>query len=547
MPDKRRVSIILVTLFSVFLLLNIKFIYLQLICHRSYYREAAEQRSVSVKLSDNRGIIYDRNLIPLVGNNPVKYAVIIPELIKDKTEIERLLRQVIVSSDKVNELAFEKPFAEEIISSDAKLLKKLQENNVIIVEGFKRYGDNNFARHIIGYTAAGDDHGRFGIEKAYDEFLFSTQEKSIGIVTDALNNSISGLGVRYTDERGFKGEFSVKLTLDYHIQQIIENCMDRHKISGAVVALRVDDGDIVGMASRPQFDQGNISRYIMSSNSELVNKAVSSFNVGSIFKVVVAAAALESGYASPSETFYCNGTRKVQDRYFRCTASHGLLDLVNAFSVSCNTAFIDLGMKTGKDQILDMAGRFGYGCCTQLSELNISESSGILPDRRYASEKELANIAIGQGDILATPLQVAGMVSCVANGGTKVNMNLIDSIINSDGKIIRKIKYTKRERILSRYTAARLKLMMERVTESGTGKKANIPELGGAAGKTGTAQTGWIQDNHAKVHGWFAGYFPRIKPQYVLVVFVDNGQSGSDVAAPIFGEIAGEIMKLGER
>lgn len=547
MPSKRRILALFTIFLSVFLLLNIKFVYLQFFAHNKFYKQAADQRSMSIKISDNRGIIFDRNFIPLVNNNPVKYAVVFPEFITNSKEVLRLLKKAAGSDNIQDKLKAKKPFAEKMVSFDEALLYKLEENNIFVVDGYERYGENNLTRHIIGYTAAGDGHGRTGIEKAYDKFLYSTRGKYIGIVSDALHHQIEGLGVRYVDEKEFRGEFDVKLTIDFHIQQLVEKYMDKNSVSGAVAVLKVSDGDIVAMASRPQFRQDAIEEYIDSSGTELVNRALNPFNAGSIFKIVVSAAAFENGTSFLTDTFYCAGERKVQDRYFRCTSSHGLIDLTNAFAVSCNSAFIDLGIRTGKENILDMAKKLGFGSFSHLNELGINESKGELPGTKYTSEKEIANIAIGQGDILVTPLQVASMVATVANNGVKTNVNLVDSIIDSDGRFVKRIKSTENKRVFSVQTASKLKIMMEKVTEVGTGKKANIQSMGGAAGKTGTAQTGWRQGDSTKIHGWFAGYFPIKDPQYALVVFVENGQSGSEVAAPIFGEIASEIMKLGRR
>ena len=545
MHYKKRFNVILLIFFCFFLLLNAKFIYLQLIHHHKFYKGAASQRSASVKLADSRGIIYDRSLIPIVNENPVKYAVVFPESITNKKNTKQLLEKATGESNIASKLSSSKPFAKEIRKTSTALLEKLSKSNVLVLDSLQRYGNKNFARHIIGYTSVG--HGRAGIEKAYDKFLYSSQGKYIGVVLDAVHHPINSLGVRYLDQKEFKGEFNVKLTLDYHIQKIVEESMDRNKIAGAVVALRVEDGDIVAMSSRPQFEQENVGKYINSDRSELVNRAISPYNTGSIFKIVVTAAALENGTATITDIFRCSGSKIIQGRSFRCSGLHGILDLPDAFSASCNSAFIDIGLRTGKDKMLNMARKFGFGGFTQLNELGINESKGKLPELKYTSDKEVANIAIGQGDILATPLQVASMAAVIANDGLKTEINLVDSIIDSDGKTIKKVKKVTKERIISRDTAAKIKAMMEKVTESGTGKKANIPQFGGAAGKTGTAQTGWVKDNQAKVHGWFVGYFPRKKPQYALVVFVENGQSGSKVAAPIFGEIASGIMKLGKR
>ncbi len=547
MPDKRRAGTLLAIFFLIALILAGRLFYLQIAAHDKFYRQAAKQRSISVRLSDNRGMIYDRNFIPMVGNNPVTYLVVFPERIPDKREAVRLLGEVSGERDMESKLLSEQPFHIKLNGISGDMKDKLKDNNIFVLDGIDRYGEGNIARHIIGYTASGDGHGRSGVEKAFDGFLYSLQGKHVGVVTDAVHRSIDGLGVRFIDESGFRGEFDVKLTLDYHIQRQIENCMDNRGISGSVVVLEADTGDILGMASRPNFRQDRIESYVNSNGSQLLNRAVSAYNIGSIFKIVVAAAALENSGTLTPNIFHCEGKKKVRDRFFACSASHGVLNLNEAFAVSCNSAFIELGQTVGKDEIIKMAESLGFGSPTHLTGLGLNESLGNLPDSSYSSQKEIANISIGQGEILATPLQVASLVAVAANGGIKTGINLVDSVVDSRGRVVKKIEKVVPERVISRYTAQKLRAMMEDVTDSGTGTKANIQEFGGAAGKTGTAETGWAQGDSTKVHAWFAGYFPRENPKYVMAVMVENGQSGSDIAAPVFREIAEGIMKLGRR
>ena len=547
MLSKERIVGLFLIFFAVFSLISIKIFDIQIISHTKLYKQAASQRYTSVKLSDNRGIIYDRNLIPMVNNNSANFAVVFPKMIKDKSKVEKILKTITNGINIKKKMESKKSFSQQVSFLNEDIRAQLKRNNVLLVKGYDRYGAENLARHIIGYTAAGDGHGRAGIEKTYDQFLFSTQGKYLGVVSDAVHRSINGLGVRFVNQRDFNGELDVQLTLDYHIQKVVEDSMDKHGISGAVVALKVDNGDVLAMASRPQFNQLEIEKHVESGGSELVNRALSAYNVGSVFKIIVAAAAFENNVTSLTDTFNCAGYKKIQNRVFACNSKHGTLDLKKAFAVSCNSTFIDLGLRTGENNILDMAKKFGYGEGVLSKEVVVNEGVGNLPASKYKSDKETANISIGQGDILATPVQVASMIATVANGGVRTNVNLVNSIIDSNGQVVKKIRSETQKKIISSYTAGKLRTMMREVTASGTGKKADIPEYGGSAGKTGTAQTGWMQGDKTKTHAWFAGFFPVDKPQYALVVLAENGQSGANVAAPLFGEIATGIMKLGKR
>ena len=546
MPFKKRIYFIFFVVISIITFLTCKIFFLQVFSHNKYYKQASGQRLLSVKLSNNRGIIYDRNLIPLVETQPVKYAVVYPDFIRNKTDTASLLNEI-SGKDTKKLLLSKRPFSVEIIKKTANILEKLEKNNVLIVDGIKRYGDKNLARHVIGYVSPKDDHGKSGVEIICDKYLYSTRQKSVGVISNAKQNCIGAFEPRYIDEDYFDGEFDVKLTLDYHIQKIVEDEMNKNAIKGAVVVLNTEDGDVLAMASKPNFEQDSVERYVYKKGTELINRAMKSFNVGSIFKIITASAALQEYKAFMSDYFYCKGGKDLDGHFFRCSSQHGYLSLKDAFSVSCNSAFIELGIRTGKTSLINMAKDFGLNCNTNLDTQGFSESPGKLPDSEFASNKEVANLSIGQGEVLATPVQVATLASIIANDGVKTQINLIDSIIDSKGRVVKNIKSSGRKRVISIETAWKIKRMMELVTENGTGKKANVPEYGGTAGKTGTAQTGWKEGETTKVHAWFAGYFPRESPRYAAVVFVENGKSGSNIAAPVFGNIAREIMKLGKR
>lgn len=546
MPFNKRICLIFFIVLILISLLTCKILALQIFSHNKYFRQAAGQRILSVKLSNNRGIIYDRNLIPFVEAQPVEYAVVYPEYILNKTETANLLKRI-TGKDLTKKLSQKEPFSVEVIDENEGIIQKLESNNIIIISTKKRYGDTNLAKHVIGYASPKDHHGKSGVEIICDKYLYSTRQKAIGIILNARQDSIGAFAPRYIDEDDFSGEFDVKLTLDYHIQKIVEDEMNKDMLRGAVVVLDTENGNVLAMASKPDFEQDSVEKYINKNGTELINRAVKSFNVGSIFKIITASAAMQDFRAFMSDYFFCSGGKDLDGHLFRCTYPHGYLSLQDAFSVSCNTTFIELGIKTGKTSLINTAKKFGLGENTNLYTQGFSESPGKLPTGEFTSNKEIANLSIGQGEVLATPLQIASVISIIANDGVKKQINLIDSVIDSKGRIIKELKSVGRKRVISDETAWKIKRMMELVTEKGTGKKADIPEYGGTAGKTGTAQTGWKEGETTKVHAWFAGYFPRENTKYAAVVFVENGKSGADTAAPAFGNIARAIMRLGVR
>ncbi|NLD46274.1 MAG: peptidoglycan glycosyltransferase, partial [Clostridiaceae bacterium] len=342
---------------------------------------------------------------------------------------------------------------------------------------------------------------------------------------------------------------NVKLTIDYHIQKITEEVMDKYGLKGAVVIEDVVSGDIIAMVSKPDFNPNMIEEYLNSSNNELFNRAVASYNLGSIFKIIVLASAYNNNI-NPQMYYFCPGYVSLGDKEFRCSSyykgGHGLVSLEEAFASSCNPYFIELGLKVGHKSILETARLFGLDTVTGISHQGINESSGNLPDdNTHFTYGDTANISIGQGDVMATPLQVADIVATIANGGIKNKINIVDSIVDSRGSQIKKIREDNGQRIISKEVCDKIKHLMEEVTITGTGTKANLDAYGGAGGKTGSAETGQYINGEKVVHAWFAGYFPKRNPKYSISVFIENGKSGGTVAAPLFEEIAKNIMNKG--
>ena len=235
----------------------------------------------------------------------------------------------------------------------------------------------------------------------------------------------------------------------------------------------------------------------------------------------VAAKAFELGIPL-DENFRCEGNIKVGDKTYACnnTSGHGQVSIKESFAWSCNPYFIDLGIKIGHKGILEMASRFGIGSPTGVNEQGINEASGNLPRALSGfTYGDTANISIGQGAIMVTPLQAADIVATVANGGIKNKINIVDSVIDEKGSKIREVRVKQGNRIISKEIADRIKLLMEEVTtDSGTGYNANLDRYGGAGGKTGSAETGQFEDGRRVTHAWFVGYFPKRNPRYSICV-----------------------------
>lgn len=381
------------------------------------------------------------------------------------------------------------------------------------------------ASHIIGYTDA-EGNGKSGIESVYNDFLKTSSGRYLTYMADASGKPVRDY-VLY-DEEGEK--HTVKLTIDADIQNICETVMDEYINKGAAVVLDVSTFDVLASVSRPDFEADKISSYAESENGELLNRALLPYNAGSVFKIVTAAASLEKNKDNVYRKFNCKGVfcpDKKHKFYCHETKGHGMLRFDEAFALSCNCAFYALASDVGANSIIDMALDFGFGSAMLNSPLG--ESEGNMPIRSEYSPAETLNIAIGQGEILVTPMQCAAMVATVAGGGIRRDINIVSEF--EDDGIGTDAKNKGEVRVISEDTALMLSEMMRKCVTDGTGIEAMTSSVN-IAGKTGSAETGIMADGEMQVHGWFCGFFPAEAPKYALVVFSEGGKSGSMCVEP---------------
>lgn len=543
---------ILLTVFTLsIMLLILRVVYIQLILGEKLFIQATAQKVSNLPIDVPRGDILDRNLIPLTSRKKKIDVVIQPLYLKDNdSDLLNISNILELNFNEINRQVqiCKEPIKIRADESKKDLLIKERVHGISFIYSLERYDDNTPAKHVLGYLNKIDMTGETGLEKAYENYLKQDSKSSVGVITDAKDNPLKGFGYRFINSGEKNEKLNVKLTIDYNIQKTAEDVMDRYNLKGAVVIEEVKSGDIVSMVSKPDYNPNEVEKYLESPDKELFNRAVASYNLGSIFKIIDLASAYSKNI-DPSMYYYCPGYVVLGDKEFRCSAfgrgGHGLIDLHEAFASSCNPYFIELGIRVGPKNIIDTASKFGFGRITGIDAQGVEESAGNLPTPDSFTYGDTANISIGQGDVLATPLQVADMVATIANGGIKNEVNIVDSLVDSKGNTVKVIKKNKGERIIDKEVCDKIKQLMEEVTVSGTGTRANLSEYGGAGGKTGSAETGQYINGEKVVHAWFAGYFPRLDPKYSVSVFIEDGKSGGTIAAPVFEEIAKTILKKG--
>ncbi|MBQ5592376.1 MAG: penicillin-binding protein 2 [Clostridia bacterium] len=421
-------------------------------------------------------------------------------------------------------------------------LEIAQTADAVMLRKYNRYSENQLARHIIGYLD-GEGRGVSGIEKSFDSLLFTEKSLSATMKSDVYGRILSGKRIEI---RNSSPEIaSVMLTVDSRFQLVTENALDVNGVEcGGAVVVEIATGAVRACASRPDFDTYNLADSLNDESSPLLNRTLGAYAVGSVFKVAVAAAALEGGI---NDFYYtCSGSCEVDGITFSCNdkTAHGELDIKKALECSCNTFFIELAKRTGAENILETASLLGFGQEIALAE-GIVSKSGVLPTaQKLSSSGALANFSFGQGEFTATLLQLAQMMAAVADGGRYIQPYIIEKVTSADGTVLHTHEKPYPITALSEKTAARLTRMLTSVVENGNAQKARLKNGISAAGKTATAQTGTFKNGKEICNTWFAGFFPADNPQYAVVVLKEGGESGATDCAPVFRSIANKIADL---
>lgn len=489
---------------------------------------------MSIDIVSLRGTIYDCKMRPLTNGENEIYAAAKPT----NTAIAQLKDNLVpeVFESVKERMAMGKPVA---VKTDSPLTET-DDIHVFCVPN--RYYKNSLACHVIGYLD-GEKRGISGIEKVYDELL-TRNCSTVRVRFSASANGRVMLGEDITVEGNNIPKNGVALTIDKEIQQITETALDNSGAEcAAAVVVEIENGAIRACVSRPIFDQNSIAESLNNDNSPLINRAFLPFSVGSVFKPVVAAAAMESGV--DGFKYNCTGSATYNGVTFNChkDSGHGVLNMQDAVAYSCNTYFIALAIEIGAKTITETAEKFGFGVESIFAD-GLKSAAGKLPSAgELDSKAALANLSFGQGSLLATPVQICSMMAAIARGGIYVQPYLIAGEVDADGKITEIKNYREKRQIVSQGTAERLMKYLEKVVEYGSGTRAesNIVTV---AGKTATAQTGKEENGEEIYNAWFAGYFPAENPKYAVAVLKENGGEGALSCAPVFKDIAEAITIL---
>ncbi|MDD2189934.1 MAG: penicillin-binding protein 2 [Eubacteriales bacterium] len=528
---KRRLTAIYLLFIILLLTLGARLALIQIIDSEKYAFANTKQQRIILNGEDTRGTIYDRNGNRLTGTDH-SYIYILKKEALDETA-ERIFQMIGARKIKNENNRYE-VYRSSIFSKEAAYILK-RDYGAFVIKGSARYVTNQPAVHFIGYINEIDGTGISGIEKSFNDIL-SKKQKVVYASVDGKRMIIPGLGISSTVTNPDCGVYT---TLDIKIQKKAEEILENSGKNGSIVVLDAENGELLAGASTPFFDPEKIEDYLDSDNEEFLNKVTQSvYPPGSIFKIVVAAAALEKGVVNADTKFLCKGSEDINGTIIKCSKEegHGEINFRDAFAESCNSAFIQLGAMTGGEDILKMAEDFGLGENAFQSE--IEEKPGLLPDRDDIQGAGIGNLSIGQGKLLITPAQATRVTSIIASGGIDYGLTLIRGI--TEGGEIEPLGKKPNRRVITKETADLISNLMVDTVNHGTAD--NLTGSGvSIAGKTGSAEA--YYHGEMVVHGWFTGFFPADKPAYVITVFVESGGSGRASAVPLFQQMA-EYLNL---
>lgn len=479
---------------------------------------AGEQNTFSYTLYPERGIIYDCKMRPLTNAAYERRGLLIPS--DEGLAAASLLLQGDELSEAVKTLLSGMPTTAPLGNGD--LPKGVIEYYYPV-----RYSYDSLC-HILGYV---DSSGRgvAGIEKGFDEVLSGGAPTRALFSISANRDIISDFGaVIKTGERGGK----VVLTIDRDIQLLCEKVFSKVD-KGAAVVIEADSGKIRAMLSKPAYNQNNISESLYSSDSPLVNRALSGYPVGSVFKLLVSASAIDSGI-SLDTNYCCNGSFWTGSSYFGCHQKngHGEMNMRSAIAESCNVFFYNTVLSFPAERILETARRCSFASDIDLGG-ELAASKGNLPNEgSLTSLNALCNLAIGQGELLASPLAVSNLYSAIAMGGSYKNPTLLQDSTAPESYV------------MSRFAADTLKEYLINAISEGTGRNARPKSPIVAGGKTATAQTGRYENGKELLVGWYCGFAEINGKTYVVCTLCEDVSSGASDCAPLFAEICDGIYSI---
>jgi len=554
---KKRLLAIFLLVSFVFFLIMIRLSYLQLIKGQWLQARAIDQWTRELPLNALRGDIVDSNGVPLATNYTTYDVYVRPSMVEDAKVVAYELSNVFgldyektfikVNDRFVSESLIKLQVKKDIVES----IKSKNLKGVVFSENNSRfYPYSDVLTQVLGFTTI-DNVGQAGLEAYYDKYLtgvdgYVLQESDVKGVE--IDNTLSSYVPSIPG-------MTLELTIDINIQMFVEKALEvlveeQKPKSASAIVMNPNNGQIIAMATLPNFDLNNVPRNDVAKLMETVKNIniVDVYEPGSTFKCITMATAIEEGVAHLSDSFFDPGYRMVDNEKIKCwkLTGHGMQSLSEGLCNSCNSVFVDLALRLGKDKVYKMFETFGIG--EPLGVDFLGESGGIVMDYDYSKTVDVARMGFGQA-VAMTPLQLISGICSIVNGGTLYQPYFLKKMMDCNGQVVCENFPIEINKTISKDTSDIMKQMMIDVIEQYSGYYAFIPGYD-VGGKTGTSQKYAEGRLSGEYIASFVGVFPGTDPDYVVLIVVDEpgGASyyGSIAATPYAKMVIEDIIEYKE-
>lgn len=558
-----RKKILLVFVCAVLIIIGLigRLVYL-MVFDAEYYQEQAKalhEREREIKAA--RGEIIDAGGNVLATNQTVCTISVIHSQLKEPEKVIKVLSEELELEESEVRKKVEKVSSMERIQTNVQKdvgdrIREMELDGVKVDEDFKRfYPYHDLASKVLGFTG-GDNQGIIGLEVKYEDYL-KGKNGTILTTTDARGIELEGVAEdRVEPVAGNTLQISMDYNIQMYAQQMAEKVMEEKQAEKVgILLMNPKNGEIYAMVNVPEFDlncpfelpQGEQETLTDEEKQDALNQMWrngcinDTYEPGSTFKIITAAACLEAGKVSLDDHFTCPGYRMVEDRKIRChkVGGHGQETFVQGIQNSCNPVFIDIGLRLGTDDFYKYFEQFGLMGITG-TDLP-GEAGTIMHKKENVGQVELATMSFGQS-FQITPVQLAATVSSIVNGGNRITPHFGVRVLDRDGETVRQFEYEKGKRIVSQKTSRIMQELLEGVVSEGSGKNAFI-EGYSIGGKTATSQT--LPRSANRYISSFVGFAPAEDPQVLgmCVIYDPKGvYYGGTIAAPVVRNIFENVL-----
>lgn len=561
--NRRKIWLMFLAVFFVLMFLGGRLVYLMVFCSEYYGQKAEDLHERERDIKAARGRIIDATGKILATNKSVCTISVIHSQIDEPEKVIAALQKELGLTEEEVRKRVEKVSSIERVKTNVDKetgdrIRAYGLSGIKVDEDYKRYYPlDTMASTVLGFTGA-DNQGILGLEVKYDSYLQGTSGKILTL-TDARGIEIENAGeTRLEPVNGY----DLYISMDSNIQQYCEQAAEKAYIKKqadevSVIVMNPQNGELMAMVNYPEFnlnepftlieEMGADGTESADKKQELLNRMwrnpciSDTYEPGSTFKIITAAAALEEGVVSLTDQFYCPGYKLVEDRRIRCakTSGHGAETFETGIMNSCNPVFIELGERLGVENYYKYFKQFGL---TQKTRIDLpGEAATIMHKQENVGPVELATISFGQS-FQITPIQLVTTVSSIINGGTRITPHFGVEVRETDGTLVETFSYDKREEICSGETSETMQYLLEKVVSEGGGKNAKI-EGYAIGGKTATSQT--LPRSEHRYISSFLGFAPADDPKVLVIAIINNPKGtyyGGLIAAPVVKEIMENIL-----